>query len=211
MRGRDDTFAPGIEIAPVYNRFFWNYTRGIDAGEVLYALNYNIRERQESEADGVVDAADAARHYPQGHGDAYGHYLMALKNYYRLLTDDEFSWAPRIEAVNVLGVPVTVDYFDERKLAQAAVSLGRTADQILSPRPSPVLHRGQVGRVGTSARRPCERFHRPLPALGAGRVGGPERAGRLPPLGGGQCPLARRGHRARRDPEDRPHHGARTG
>lgn len=131
LRGRDDSQAPGVESAPIYNRFFWNYTRGIDAGEVLYALNYNIRERQEEEADGKIDATDARRAFPQGHGDAYGHYLMSLKGYYRLLTDPQFSWAPRIEAVNVLGQPVAIDYLDERKFAQAAVKLGRTADQIL--------------------------------------------------------------------------------
>ncbi|MBM3882741.1 MAG: hypothetical protein FJ387_23965, partial [Verrucomicrobia bacterium] len=44
LRGRDDFLQPGVETAPVYNRLFWNYTRGIDAGEVLYALNYNIQE-----------------------------------------------------------------------------------------------------------------------------------------------------------------------
>jgi len=37
LRGRDDFLAPGIEISPVYNKLFWNYTRGIDAGEVIYA------------------------------------------------------------------------------------------------------------------------------------------------------------------------------
>jgi len=131
LRGRDDRLSTGIENRPFYNRLPWNYTRGIDAGEVVYALNYNIRERQEAEADGVIDAVDAARQYPMGHGDAYGHYLMVLKNYYGLLTDPHFSWAPRIEAVNILGVPVSVDYFDERKFAQAAVSLGRTANQVI--------------------------------------------------------------------------------
>jgi len=131
VTGKRKVRSPGVEYRPYYNRLPWNYTRGIDAGEVVYALNYNIRERQETESDGVIDAADAARQYPMGHGDAYGHYLMVLKNYYRLLTHPKFSWAPRIEAVNVLGVPVAVDYFDERKFAKAAVSLGRTAKQVI--------------------------------------------------------------------------------
>ena len=144
LRGRDDRLSTGIENRPFYNRLPWNYTRGIDAGEVVYALNYNIRERQEAEADGVIDAADAARQYPMGHGDAYGHYLMVLKNYYGLLTDPHFSWAPRIEAVNILGVPVSVDYFDERKFAQAAVSLGRTANQVIG------LERRETYREDTS-------------------------------------------------------------
>ena len=37
LRGRDDFLQPGVEVAPVYNRMFWNYTRGIDSGEVIYA------------------------------------------------------------------------------------------------------------------------------------------------------------------------------
>ncbi len=132
LRGRDDLNSPGVEISPSYNRMYWNYTRGISAGEVIYALNYNIRERQEDSADGRIDAADAQRMFPQGHGDAFGHYLSALTPYYRLLTNDNFTWAPRIEAVNVLGVPVQVDYLDERKFASAAARVTRTAKQIVS-------------------------------------------------------------------------------
>ena len=131
LRGRDDFLVPGVVTSPVYNRFFWNYTRGINAGEVIYALNYNITEKAGTGADGKIDATDAARQYPQGHGDAYGHYLTAMTNYYRLLSDPNFTWTPRVEAVNILGVPVTVDYQDERKLALAAVSLGRTASRVI--------------------------------------------------------------------------------
>jgi hypothetical protein len=75
LRGRDDFLLPGVELRPVYNRLVWNYTRGIDAGEVIYALNYNVLDQ---DTDGVVDADDARRLYPQGHGDALGHYLTAL-------------------------------------------------------------------------------------------------------------------------------------
>lgn len=131
LRGRDDFLTPGAQLSPVYNRFFWNFTRGINAGEVIYALNYNIAEKPDDNSDGKIDAADAARQYPQGHGDAYGHYLTALSNYYRLLSNQYFTWTPRVEAVNILGVPVTVDYQDERKLAAAAVGLGRTAVRII--------------------------------------------------------------------------------
>ena len=121
---------PGVETGPVYNRMFWNYTRGIDSGEVIYALNYNIQEDQGATLDGAINAADAARMYPQGHGDAYGHYLSALKGYYKLLTDVDFTWAPRTEAVTVLGKPVQVDYMDERKFAAAASALARAGNQI---------------------------------------------------------------------------------
>src|SRR5262249_29576458 len=69
LRGRDDFLQPGVETPPVYNRLFWNYTRGIDAGEVIYALNYNIQESNETGVDGVIDAADAQKMFPQGHGD----------------------------------------------------------------------------------------------------------------------------------------------
>lgn len=127
LRGRDDFLMPGVEIRPVYNRLYWNYTRGIDAGEVIYALNYNIVDLDEN---GRVDADDARRLYPQGHGDAYGHYLTALKGYYGLLMNNDFDWVPRSEAVLVLGQPVSVDYQDERKFAAAAAAVARTGKQI---------------------------------------------------------------------------------
>ncbi len=130
LRGRDMFQQPGVEVRPVYNRLFWNYTRGIDAGEVIYALNYNITEDANQNPDGVVNADDARRLYPQGHGDAYGHYLTALKGYYQLLIDTNFTWVPRIEAVNILGKPVAVDYLDERKFAAAAAALARAGRQI---------------------------------------------------------------------------------
>jgi hypothetical protein len=133
LRGRDDFLAPGTTVTPAYNRLYWNYTRGISSGEALYAVNYNIREKSgSSTANGVIDAADAQRMFPQGHGDAYGHYLTALKLYYRLLTNPHFTWTPRSEAVTVLGQAVQVDYFDERKFAGASAALTRTALQVLA-------------------------------------------------------------------------------
>ena len=130
LRGRDDVLLPGVEVTPVYNRLIWNYTRGIDAGEVIYALNYNIQEKPDQSPDGIINAEDAARMYPQGHGDAYGHYLTSMKGYYSLLNNANFDWVPRIEAVNVLGKPVSVDYQDERKFAAAAAALARAGRQV---------------------------------------------------------------------------------
>jgi hypothetical protein len=127
LRGRDDFLQPGTQVAPVYNRLIWNYTRGIDSGEVIYALNYNVLDQN---YDGKVDAADAAKLFPQGHGDAYGHYLTAMKGYYSLLIDKDFTWVPHSEAVNILGKPVAVDYQDERKFAAAAAAVARTGRQI---------------------------------------------------------------------------------
>ena len=130
LRGRDDFLQPGVDRAPFYNRLPWNYTRGIDSGEVIYALNYNIQENPNDAPDGVIDEADAALMFPQGHGDAYGHYLTALKGYYTLIMDNDFAWVPRSEAVIVAGVPVQVDYQDERKFAAAAAALARTGRQV---------------------------------------------------------------------------------
>jgi len=130
LRGRDDFLLPGVEETPFYNRLIWNYTRGIDAGEVIYALNYNIQENPDQEPDGIINAEDAARMFPQGHGDAYGHYLTAIKGYYSLLLNANFDWVPRIEAVNVLNQPVSVDYQDERKFAAAAAAAARAGRQI---------------------------------------------------------------------------------
>lgn len=128
LRGRDDFLAPGTTLRPVFNRLIWNYTRGIDNGEAVYALNYNIKDL---DANGTVSAADAAKAYPQGHGDSYGHYLTGLKNYYTLLWNENFAWQPRVETVSLLGQPVTVDYFDERKFAGAAAAWARTAAQVV--------------------------------------------------------------------------------
>ncbi len=130
LRGRDDFLVPGVETRPVYNRLFWNYTRGIDSGEVIYALNYNIQENNDTGVDGVINADDARKMFPQGHGDAYGHYLTAIKGYYALLLDGDFDWVPRSEAVTVLGKPVSVDYQDERKFAAAAAALLRAGRQV---------------------------------------------------------------------------------
>ena len=127
LQGRDDVALPGVQSAPVYNRLVWNYTGGIDSGEVIYALNYNILDQN---TDGAADESDAAVLYPQGHGDAYGHYLSALKGYHSLLMNPNFDWVPRVQAVTVLGLPVTVGYMDERKFAAAAASVARTGRQI---------------------------------------------------------------------------------
>lgn len=133
LKGRDDFTSPGMGVAPAYNRLWWNYTRGINSGEVLYATNYNIKEKAGSSTeDGVLDAADAQRMYPQGHGDAYGHYLTALKGYYKLLTHPYFSWMTSAEEVTVLGQPIQIDYKDERKFAAAAANAATTAVQTVA-------------------------------------------------------------------------------
>jgi hypothetical protein len=131
LRGRDNSKLPSVQTHPVYNRFIWNFTRDITGGEVAYALNYNIRNVN-GDVAGTINEADAKHLYPQGHGDAWGHYLTAIKNYYRLLRSPHFTWVPRIEAVTVGGVPVSVDYLDERKFAAAAAARARTGSEIVN-------------------------------------------------------------------------------
>ncbi len=125
LRGRDDSQGP-VAARPVYNRFFWNFTSG--TGEVAYALSYNISD---ANLDGVLDEYDARILYPQGHGDAWGHYLTGLTKYYDLLRHPFFTWEARPEAVLVAGVPIQVDYFDERKFATAAAAKARAGAEVV--------------------------------------------------------------------------------
>jgi len=128
LRGRGvPELAPGVSHSPYYNRLVWNFTKGIDAGEVAYAVNYNIKG-----TDAVtIDENTAAERYPQGHGDAWGHYLSALKIYYRLLRNPNFSWGDPSVSPMLLGLrTVDVDYKDEERLAETAEALARTGAQI---------------------------------------------------------------------------------
>ncbi|MEI6341389.1 MAG: LamG domain-containing protein [Verrucomicrobiota bacterium] len=163
LRGRDNFLLPGVRVAPVYNRLVWNYTRGINSGEVIYALNYNVQEDPNRTPDGVINAADAAVMYPQGHGDAYGHYLTAIKGYYSLLLNSNFDWVPRIEAVNVLGTPVAVDYQDERKFAAAAAAIARTGQQVLDLTWRGAYNPGAMGwaHLGTTRTNSQDRYATP--------------------------------------------------
>jgi hypothetical protein len=121
LRGRAE---PGVR--PFFNRLPPNVTFG--AGEAAYVLNYGI-----SDVDGRdgINAADAQLLYPQGHGDAWGHYLSGLKIYYRLLQNTNYTWVPRSEAVNIVvggvgSLNVEVDYQDERRFAELAAAKART-------------------------------------------------------------------------------------
>ena len=124
LRGRDDFAEPGVQTPPVYNRLYWNYTQGINSGEIIYALNYDIQPAPNN-STGTIGPADAQYMFPQGHGDAYGHYLTATFDYYSLLMSPNFSWVPTPEAVTVLGQPVLVNYMHERKFAQNAAAVAR--------------------------------------------------------------------------------------
>ena len=125
LRGRDDS-AAGVQGAPVYNRLLWNFTMG--DGEVAYSQVYNMSDQNK---DGKIDEKDARILYPQGHGDAWGHYLTAIKGYYDLLRHPNFTWQPRSEAVLLAGVPIKVDYLDERKFATVAANKAKTGAEIV--------------------------------------------------------------------------------
>jgi len=126
LRGRDDSNA-GVAGFPIYNRLFWNFTQG--SGEVAYAQSYAINDQNK---DGFINETDARALYPQGHGDAWGHYLTSTKLRYKLLQEPNFTWVPRSESILVAGVPLKVDYFDERKFAWAAAAKARAGIEIVN-------------------------------------------------------------------------------
>ncbi len=120
LRGVDTSFA-----RPVYNRLFWNFTK--EQGEAAYTTNYAISDVTE---DGFIDEDDAMKLFPQGHGDAWGHYLTALKVHYDLVRHKHFNWHARSELYNLMDIVIPVDYFDERHFARTAAAKARTGTQI---------------------------------------------------------------------------------
>jgi len=125
-------------VRPFYNRFVWNLTEG--DGAVAYKESYNITDQETDQdgdgvpdaPDGVIDERDAMVLYPQGHGDAWGHYLTASKYYYDLLKHPSFTWIPNTEAILIDQVPVDVDYRDERQFAKAAAAKAKTGSEIVN-------------------------------------------------------------------------------
>lgn len=130
LRGRDGTLAPSVQTSPTYNRLIWNYTQGINGGEAAYAYNYNIKGTPTNTA-GLITAADAKRLYPQGHGDAWGHYLSAISSYYDLLSYENFAWQTEPESTLIGNAAVSTDYFDEQKFAETAAARARTGVAIV--------------------------------------------------------------------------------
>ena len=128
LRGRTGANNPAVTTAPFYNRLVWNFTRGITAGEVAYAVNYNI---DSTDNNATVTEDDAALQFPQGHGDAWGHYLSAMSVWYRLLRNPYFSWSTSQMQMNVADSVVDVDYYDEERFAETAGKLAKTAIDIM--------------------------------------------------------------------------------
>jgi len=124
LRGRDNAMNPPVSRYPVYNRLPWNITADITGGQVAYMLNYGISDLKGNQ-NGVLDVADAQILFPQGHGDAYGYYLSALKGYYDYLHNTNFSWYPQVEGVLAGDTEITVSYLHEKKFAVAAAARAR--------------------------------------------------------------------------------------
>lgn len=122
LRGRAEEGA-----FPAWNRLLWNFTRG--EGEAAYALSYRVTDVN---GDGFINEADARTIYPQGHGDAWGHYLSALKGYYDLNRHRNYNWPTRSEKLQIEGVVVDVDYQDERKFAQIAAAKAKAGAEIVN-------------------------------------------------------------------------------
>ncbi len=112
--------------SPTYNRLKWNFTGS--TGEIAYKLNYDITDQN---GDDGITFEDAAILYPQGHGDAWGHYLTAIKGYYFLLQHPNFVWVPRSDSVAIGNSETEVDFSDERRFASAAAARARTGSQIV--------------------------------------------------------------------------------
>lgn len=122
LRGVDNYFA-----RPVYNRLFWNFTKG--EGEAAYAMNYDVTDIN---ADGFIDEDDAMALYPQGHGDAWGHYLTAVRKQYDLLRHPYFNWVSRSESYNLMDIVIPVDFLDERKFARTAAARAKAGAEIVT-------------------------------------------------------------------------------
>ena len=134
LRGVSDSGVTDTREGPAYNRLRWNITSD-NLYQPLYVLSYGIsedmagtiaEESSETRAEQRDIADIAQKRFPQGHGDAYGQYLSALKVYYSLIRDDEFDWNVGSGSTLIGSEAVGVDYFDERRFAQAAVGRART-------------------------------------------------------------------------------------
>ena len=127
LRGRDGPYGTSqavgtrVDIPPVYNRLYPNFGPDQD-GQDAYVLNYNINP---------ATLPQALAQFPQGHGDAWGHYLSAITPYYRLLSNSNYVWTPVMEAVDIGGAEVQVNYEHERKFAKAAAARAQSGAEIV--------------------------------------------------------------------------------
>lgn len=115
-----------LKSYPVYNRMIWNYVKGL--GEAAYNVNYNIYDEN---TDGFINEDDARALYPQGHGDAWGHFGSALDKTYTLLRHPGFSWKARAELYSLMQNVIEADYLDEKTFARLAAAKARAGRDIV--------------------------------------------------------------------------------
>jgi hypothetical protein len=115
-----------LKSYPVQNRLFWNYAKGL--GEAAYNVNYNIYD---ANTDGFINEDDARLLYPQGHGDAWGHFLSAIGMHYTLLQHPGFTWKTRSELYSLMQNVLEVDYLDEKTFARLASAKARAGRDIV--------------------------------------------------------------------------------
>lgn len=106
------------------NRLLWNLIGG--PSEAAYVQVYGIAD---TDGDGVEDESQEL--FPQGHGDAWGHYLTTTKLYYSLARHEGYDWQPLTDTTLIAGQSLVVDYKDEQMFAKAAAAKARTGARIV--------------------------------------------------------------------------------
>ena len=119
-------------IAPVYNRLRW----AVDTGRVsdaVYVLNYGIDRVIDSGEDTPESVLDYARRlFPQGHGDAWGHYLTGMKTFYSLMSQPSFTWSAAANLAEGDDGVVTLSASDEEEIfAQIALEKAVAGSRIV--------------------------------------------------------------------------------
>ena len=114
LRGRTRAVAPNLTTYPCYNRLMWNFTKGHHRGRGRVCRQLPHRRRK-----GRAHVDQAAEMYPQGHGDAYGHYLSAVWGTIGCLRNPTSPGAiRRCWRCWSASRSVNMDYADERKFSR---------------------------------------------------------------------------------------------
>lgn len=127
LRGRDDFMQPGVQTAPAYNRMYWNFTRGINSGEVIYVQNYNIKDLNN---DGVLDALMR----PRPTRKVTVTPTVTTSRPSRATTahhQSELRLGASHGGRDHLGQTGQVDYLDERKFAASAAAVSQVGFEVM--------------------------------------------------------------------------------